>query len=191
VLRPDGSFGHCLKRTPALSAGKLLKLVLVSPLGVALLLAGCGTTKVIVRENTRTVTTATTITQRLPAPRSPSGLSRFGSLVWNLEALLHDTFGDSTFYLETGGRGEADFNTQFEGACCSGSYNFTFSKAEHSRFRTIANPQSPPRPSIGASGSELPLTIKHEYISCGQEKWLLIHFGNGLANWQIDCSSAY
>jgi hypothetical protein len=180
VIRPDASLGSG-------SRGRWL----VALATVALLLAGCGTTKVIVRESVKTVTTATTIIKRLPAPRSPSGLSKYGGLVWNLDALLHDTFGDSTFYLETGKRGEADFNTQFGGECCSGYYSFTFARAEHSRFRTIANPQFRPTPAFGASGGELPLTIKHQFISCGQELWLFMHYGNGSANWQIDCASGY
>lgn len=161
-------------------------------LGVVVAVAGgCSTTKTVVKEQTTTVTT-TVVQRRTPAPSTlPPGLSRFGYLVWNLDALLHDTFGDSTFYLETGSSvNKADFNTQFEGACCSGTYNFTFTRAEHSRFRAIT-PDAPPQPAIGASGSALPLTVQHKFISCGQEKWLFVHFGNGDANWSIFCISGY
>src|SRR4051794_29792133 len=126
----------------------------------------------------------------------PSGLSPQGLRTWNLEALLHDTFGTQDVYLRTWGDypppwGKSrhrswDFGTTFIGNCCSGDWIFTFANASGSNYR-LARPRVPPRPTIGASGGTMPLSIQGRYISCGTGRWLWTHSGGGPPNFQLDC----
>jgi hypothetical protein len=119
----------------------------------------------------------------------PSGLTSYGRTVWNLDALLHDTFGQRSLYLripQSYPRKPRNFSTVSGANCCSASYLPTFKSASHSAFRLLG-PTRPPKPAIGASGGEVPLTIKGSYIYCGGKKWLFEHYGNGPANWQISC----
>lgn len=119
----------------------------------------------------------------------PSGLTAHGRIVWNLDALLHDTFGSRAVYLnakQSYPRSPRNFSTRFYGNCCSAYYLFTFANAHGSVLRTV-RPPKPPRPIIGGSGYEVPLTIRGAYISCGGNRWLYEHGGSGPANWQISC----
>jgi hypothetical protein len=119
----------------------------------------------------------------------PAGLTTYGRVVWNLDALLHDTFGQRAVYLSIPAsfpRAPRNFSTVQGADCCSAYYLPTFSTARGSAFR-LYGPTKPPRPLIGAAGSETPLTIRHSYIYCGGGKWLYEHSGNGPANWQISC----
>jgi hypothetical protein len=128
----------------------------------------------------------------LPAARvsaAPSGLTSYGRTVWNLDALLHDTFGSRPVYLsipQNFPRASRNFSTVAGANCCSGYYLSTFASARHSAFKTTG-PTKPPVPVIGASGSETPLKIKGAFIYCGGGKWLFEHYGNGPANWQVSC----
>ena len=142
------------------------------------------------------VTTLVIVFALSPIPTStantmgpPAGLSKYGRTIWNLDALLRDTFGSRTFYLDAPGNfphSARNFSTTFRGDCCSAYYLFTFPTARGSAFRT-SGPTKPPRPNIGASGYEVPLKIRGSYIYCGSGKWLYEHGGNGPANWQISC----
>jgi hypothetical protein len=120
---------------------------------------------------------------------APTGLTSYGRTVWNLDALLHDTFGERAVYLSIPGkypRVPRNFSTVDGPNCCSAYYLPTFRDASGSAFTTYG-PTRPPRPNLGASGGEVPLTIRHAYIYCGGGKWLYEHYGNGPANWQISC----
>ena len=125
----------------------------------------------------------------------PDRLTPYGLTVWNLDALLADTFvGSDTFqgikvYRNTRAswpKTPANFSRTFINNAHSAQYLFTFGGATGSDFRT-AHPSKPPRSLIGASGGEVPLTIKGAYIRCGAGKWLYEHYGNGPANWQLSC----
>jgi hypothetical protein len=119
----------------------------------------------------------------------PPGLTAHGRTVWNLDALLRDTFGSRTVYLEAKQsypRSPRNFTTRFIANCCSSYYFYTFAHATGSVFKTIG-PTRPPKPQLGASGGEVPLTVRGSYIYCGGGKWLFEHYGNGPANWQISC----
>ena len=70
--------------------------------------------------------------------------------------------------------------------CCAGFYVKTYTGAGGSLF-TRRNPASPPRPLIGASGSDWPLLIRRAYVYCGNGRWLFMHRGNGPANWWVIC----
>jgi hypothetical protein len=124
---------------------------------------------------------------RLTGP--PAGLTAHGRIVWNVDALLHDAFGQRPVYLnakQNYPRSPRNFSTKFTGDCCSAYYIYTFSNAHGSTLRMI-RPMKPPRPNIGVAGYEVPLTIRGAYIYCGGNKWLFEHGGNGPANWQITC----
>lgn len=163
-------------------------------LALVVLACGCGSTKTIVKESVSTVTTTRTVTAAATTPASgpPAGIGDFGRLVWNLDALLHDTFGDGPFYLETGPQGaqRADFATQFAGQCCSLTYNFTFGNASGSQFRLL-RPASKLQAEIGADGASDPVSVRGKFISCAAGKWLYMRFGNGVANWQISCQDGF
>jgi hypothetical protein len=119
----------------------------------------------------------------------PTGLTAYGRIVWNLDALLRDTFGQRPVYLnakQSYPKSPRNFSTKFTGDCCSATYIYTFANAHHSTLRTVG-PTKPPRPNIGASGYEVPLTIRGAYIYCGHKNWLFEHGGNGPANWLISC----
>jgi hypothetical protein len=119
----------------------------------------------------------------------PSGLTAYGRTVWNLDALLHDTFGKRTVYLNAKAsypRTPRNFSTKFIDNAHSEYYIRTFANVQVSTFQTVG-PTRPPKPDIGASGYEVPLTIRGAYIYCGGNKWLFEHGGNGPANWQISC----
>jgi hypothetical protein len=119
----------------------------------------------------------------------PSGLTSYGRTVWNLDALLHDTFGQRPVYLSIPRafpREARNFSTVQGSDCCSAYYLPTFRDARYSAFR-LFGPTKPPKPQIGAAGSEVPLTIRRSYIYCGRGSWLFEHYGNGPANWQISC----
>jgi hypothetical protein len=119
----------------------------------------------------------------------PAGLTAYGRVVWNLDALLYDTFGKRTAYLNAKAsypRTPRNFSTKFIDNAHSEYYIRTFANAQSSAFKTVG-PTRPPKPNIGASGYEVPLTIRGAYIYCGGNKWLFEHGGNGPANWQISC----
>jgi hypothetical protein len=120
---------------------------------------------------------------------APPGLTTYGRTVWNLDALLHDTFGSRPVYANAQ-RGfpktPRNFSTAFHGDAGSAYYIYTFATARHSAFRT-SGPTKPPTSEIGVAGYEVPLTIKGAYIYCGRGMWLFEHGGNGPANWQLSC----
>lgn len=124
-----------------------------------------------------------------PQGATPPGLTSYGRTVWNLDALLHDTFGSRSVYLsipQNYPRTPRNFSTVSGANCCSAYYLSTFRSAHRSAF-SLFGPTKPPKPIIGASGAEVPLTIKRSYIYCGGGTWLYEHYGNGPANWQINC----
>jgi hypothetical protein len=130
-----------------------------------------------------------TTASRGTADAPPPGLTTFGRVIWNLDALLHDTFGSQFVSLnvrDSYPRTPGSFSTRAIDNAHSRYYIFTFRDARRSRFRALRPPR-PPRPNIGASGYEVPLTIRGAYIYCGNGRWLFEHGGNGPANWQVSC----
>jgi hypothetical protein len=120
----------------------------------------------------------------------PAGLSQSGQVIWNLEALLRDTFGAHDVYLQFANMGKPeDFTLVDRGDCCSGEYVFTFSNPNGSQFK-VRHVSTPPKPFLGASGADVPLTIKGAYIFCGNGRWLYVHEGEGSANWELNCETS-
>jgi len=119
----------------------------------------------------------------------PSGLTTYGQAVWNLDALLHDTFGNQKVWLNARSsypRTPANFSTDVIDLASSRIVVYTFAKAHGSAF-TLVRPNPKPRPDIGASGWNTPLTVRDSYISCGNGKWLYEHGGEAYANWWVGC----
>ena len=125
----------------------------------------------------------------------PDRLTPYGLTVWNLDALLADTFVGSDAYQgvkvyrntrNSWPRTPGNFSRTFINNAHSSQYLFTFGGATGSAFQA-RHPSRPPKSIIGASGGEVPLTVKGRYIDCGGGKWLFEHYGNGPTNWQISC----
>lgn len=139
-------------------------LTIALAIGLAVALAAIGALVALYLGGEEASTVSTTTVTRTVAAEPPSGpppgLARYGRLLWNFEALLRDTFGVSTFYSNPG-ESEGDplnFDTEFRGNCCSGSWEFTFADARDSDFRLL-QPQYPPDAVIGVSGGSVPLTV--------------------------------
>jgi hypothetical protein len=119
----------------------------------------------------------------------PPGLTAYGRAVWNLDALLHDTFGNGQVWLNVRRsypNTPANFSTTFFDFARSRIVAYTFADAHGSAFR-LMRPKHAPRPDIGASGWDALLTIRGAYISCGSSKWLYEHGGEAYANWWVGC----
>jgi hypothetical protein len=120
-------------------------------------------------------------------PGAGVALTSYGRNVWNLEALLRSTFGRRNLFIDYGvSRRRANFTTRRRASYRSGYYRYTFTDPADSTFRVL-RPARPPQPEIGASGGEVPITIRGAYVACPGGLWLFMHFGNGPANWQIGC----
>lgn len=117
----------------------------------------------------------------------PPGLTAYGRAVWNLDALLHDTFGDRQVWLNARSsypRTPANFSTTVVDLAHSRDVVYTFADAHGSAFR-LMRPRRAPKPEIGASGWDALLTVRGAYISCGHGKWLYEHGGEAYANWWV------
>lgn len=122
-------------------------------------------------------------------PSPPPGLTGYGRAVWNLDALLRDNFGPRQVVLNARRsypRAPANFCARFINLARSRIVVYTFANAHGSAF-TLAHRGHRPRPHIGASGWDVPLTLRGSYISCGHGRWLYEHGGEAYANWVVSC----
>lgn len=129
---------------------------------------------------------------RVTANTPPPGLTGYGRNVWNLDALLHDTFGQRTVWLDfrsSWPHTPASFSTTFIDFAHTRIFLYTFADARGSMFRA-KRPARPPRPKIGISGFDVPLTIRGAYIACTSKTWLYEHGGEAFANWRLACLPA-
>jgi hypothetical protein len=90
----------------------------------------------------------------------PPGLTVYGQTLWNLEALLHDTFGNKQSCLRL-----RDY--AFVSATCGdlGRYGYwksIFVGAQHSRFKLVPLAHPP------VLGNVAPITVGGLYVSCGR-----------------------
>jgi hypothetical protein len=135
------------------------------------------------------VLVATGFTADATVPPRPRGLTTYGRTVWNLEALLHDTFGSRQVCMH--------LRTYSFGSTCGsfaddGYWRYTFASARHSRFRLVRR-KSPP-----ALGNVQPLRVRGLYVFCGDfpsvgyypyrstRKWLVLQHGS--ADLPLTCS---
>jgi hypothetical protein len=111
---------------------------------------------------------------------APVGLSAYGRLIWNLDALVHDRYGSEHVCVRRARRfavhpcRSAFYN--------NGDYRATFANARHSRFRALARSSNPIH-----GVNVVPITIGGRYIQCGTDRWLAIT--NAPAGWgeAVDC----
>jgi hypothetical protein len=108
----------------------------------------------------------------------PAGLSNRGRVLWNFEALLHDTFGNGYVCTKS--------HYDFVGGDCSplatwAPYFYVFAGARHSRFHLSAR-----RPS-GFGVHPGPVLIRGRFIACDpRERTFLIEYTDA-ANLAVDC----
>jgi hypothetical protein len=113
---------------------------------------------------------------------APEGLSAYGTLIWNLDALVHDWYGRGHVCVRAKRFAihrclSATFN--------DGDYRATFATAARSHFRALARNSNPLR-----RVNVLPIRIGRRYIQCGAGRWLAIT--NAAAGWgePVDCVKA-
>lgn len=117
----------------------------------------------------------------------PRGLTIYGQTLWNLEALLRDTFGKDTVCLRL--RDDA-----FVSATCGdfGHYGYwknMFVGARHSRFKLVRRAHAP------ALGNVVPVRVRGLYVFCGNfpvafaplaepgkrsDRWLVLLHGSAM-----------
>jgi hypothetical protein len=104
---------------------------------------------------------------------APIGLSAYGRIVWNLDALVHDRYGRAHVCMRAQRFAihrcaSPSFNT--------GDYRAAFAGASHSSFSAVARSSNPLR-----LVNVVPITIGGRYIKCGSSRWLAIT--NAPAGW--------
>jgi hypothetical protein len=121
--------------------------------------------------------------------RPPAGLTAYGRVVWNLDALLHDRFGNRAVWANPSGPdGQiTNFSTTFYSLASSTPYVYTFATAHRSSFRAM-HPARPPKIGTYATGSNVPVTILGMYIFCGDGKWLYERHGQAFPIGPMWCS---
>jgi hypothetical protein len=97
---------------------------------------------------------------------APAGLSTYGGLIWNLDALVHDHYGGDKVCMRARRFAihrcrSANYN--------DGDYRATFATARHSHFRALARSSNPLR-----LVNVVPITISGRYIECEAARWLAI-----------------
>lgn len=118
----------------------------------------------------------------------PSGLTAYGRVVWNVDALLHDTFGARQVWEDYTGNGQIpNFSTTFLDRARSVPWRYTFATARHSDYRAL-RPKHPPGAGVYATGSNLPVKIRGAYISCGDGRWLYSRSGQAMFGGDIWCA---
>jgi hypothetical protein len=112
--------------------------------------------------------------------RPPSGLTVYGKTLWNLEALLHDTFGSNETCLR-----RRDYN--FVSATCGDLANYGYWKnmfvgARNSRFKLVRLRHQP------GMGNTAPIRINGQYVYCGRFPVAfgpLAHQGSRTRRWLV------
>jgi hypothetical protein len=90
----------------------------------------------------------------------PRGVTTYGQTLWNLEALLHDTFGNKPTCVRW-----RDY--AFVSATCAdlvnfGYWKYMFVSARHSRFKLVRRTFPPI-----TGGNVVPVKVKGSYVYCG------------------------
>jgi hypothetical protein len=110
------------------------------------------------------------------------GVTPYGQLVWNLDALVNDTFGHRRPCLDE--LRNNVFSVPQSQYCPAplaryADYRFTFLNAFHSQFRLVR------RSNPWAGVNVAPFTIDGRYVYCGAGRWLGLFHGAGL--WPFGC----
>lgn len=118
------------------------------------------------------------------APRPPVGLTTSGTVIWNLDALIRDTFGNRTacwddkryvIFAVPRGQGCPAPEARYQ------AWDFTFTNAQASAFRRVHLAK---QPLTGVTN--VPVRIGKDYVSCptghhqhGARVWLVFGGGHG------------
>jgi hypothetical protein len=116
----------------------------------------------------------------------PAGLTPYGHVVWNFDALLHDTFGSVRVWRTYVGE-IPNFSAKPGRSSIPVPYVYTFATARHSAFRAV-RAHHPPRIGNYATGSNAPVKVGGAYISCGSGKWLYLRNGQPFEGGDMWCS---
>jgi hypothetical protein len=122
----------------------------------------------------------------VPATR----LTPYGHVTWELDALLHDVFGERRVYLRYGNPYSetlSDFSARFVKMPKGGVYAYTFAGPVRSAFKPMTSAR-PPRLVRGATESSYPFMLRGAYISCGRARWLYEPEGDPNVNQFARCS---
>ncbi len=120
----------------------------------------------------------------------PSGLSSYGRVVWNLDALLHDRFGGRPVFENFTRKSQVPvFSTKFIDMATSVPYAYTFATARVSGYKLIRT-SSPPKVGTYPSGENVPVAIGTGYISCGNSEWLYQRQGQAAFGGDFWCARA-
>jgi hypothetical protein len=112
----------------------------------------------------------------------PTGLTPYGQLVWNLDALVNDTFDHRRPCLDEQTNNVFSVpQSQFCPAPLAryADYRFTFLNAFGSRFRLVR------RSNPWAGVNVAPFTIAGRPVYCGSGQWLGLFHGGGF--WPFGC----
>jgi hypothetical protein len=115
----------------------------------------------------------------------PGGLTAYGQAVWNIDALLHDTFGKRDVWVDYIGS-YPNFSTRFVDLASSVPWPYTFSAARHSTYAAVS-PKRPPGIGTFVTGSDVPMRIEGAYISCGHGRWLYSRSGQAYPGGDMWC----
>jgi hypothetical protein len=111
--------------------------------------------------------------------KPPPGLTVYGQTLWNLDALLHDTFGSKTTCIRW--RDYAFVSRTCGDLARYGYWNSAFTQARGSRFKLVRLAHPP------ALGNVIVVTVNGRYVSCGRfPGWgALAHFGSRTRRWLV------
>jgi hypothetical protein len=117
----------------------------------------------------------------------PQGLTVYGQTLWNLEALLHDTFGNRSVCLRL--RDDVFLSETCGDLARYGYWKNMFVGARDSRFRLVRRAHAP------ALGNVVPVRVKGLYVFCGNfpvafgsragsgkpgDRWLVLLHGSAM-----------
>jgi hypothetical protein len=117
----------------------------------------------------------------------PAGLTVYGKTLWELDALLHDTFGPAGSGLSLclrQGRYADNFTRNCGSLAATPYWKDVFASARHSRFKLVRRKHAP------ALGNVVPVAVNGRYVFCGafptawkplarrsKHKWLVVIHG--------------
>jgi hypothetical protein len=116
------------------------------------------------------------------SPGPPRGLTPYGRLTWNLDALVNDTFGHRRPCFDE--QSNNVFSVPQSRSCPAplaryADYTFTFLNAFHSSYRLVK------RSNPWAGTNVAPFSVARRYVYCGGGRWLGFFHGGGL--WPLSC----
>jgi hypothetical protein len=118
----------------------------------------------------------------------PPGLTAYGRVVWNLDALLHDRFGDHQVFEDFTRKSQVPvFSTRFIDMATSVPYAYTFATARDSGYKVVQTSR-PPKVSTYPSGENVPVAIGSGYIACGHGEWLYERQGQAAFGGDLWCA---